>query len=90
MSLRKVADTFPALQPAPTDSLRRLVAVLVAPIVKPASVKPASFRMAGPMMVDAAGAVVRFFLLHDRLQFVETYSTSAPTAGRTIARWSNS
>ena len=66
MSLRNVADTFPALQPATTDRLRRLAAVLAAPVVKLAAVQPASFRMAGFVMVDAAGAVVRFFVLHDR------------------------
>jgi len=75
MSLRNVADTFAALQPAPADSLRRMVAVLAAPIVKPAPVQPASFRMAGFVMVDAAGTVVRLFLLHDRQPFVEASST---------------
>ena len=66
MSLINVADTFTALQPAPTDRLRRLVAVLAAPVVKLAAVKPAAFWMSGFVVVRAAGAVVRFFLLHDR------------------------
>ncbi len=75
MSLRNVADTFPALQPAPTDSIRRPVAVLAAPIVKLAAVKPAAFRMACFVMVDAAGAVVRLFVLHDSQPFDEAYLT---------------
>ena len=63
MSLRNVADTFAALHPAPTDRIRRLAAVLAAPVVKLAAVKPAALRMACFVMVDAAGAVVRFFVL---------------------------
>ena len=70
MSLINVADTFTALQPAPTDRLRRLVAVLAAPVVKLAAVKRAAFRMTCFVMVDAAGAVVRLFVHH------ETPSTS--------------
>ena len=67
MSLRNVTDTFPAMNHAQTDSLRRRDAVLAAPVIKHATVKPAAFRMAGFVVVDAAGAVVRFFLLHYRL-----------------------
>ena len=66
---------LPTLQLAPTDRLRRSAAVLAAPVVELAAVKPASFRMAGFVMVDAAGAVVRLAVLHDRQPFDEAYLT---------------
>jgi len=75
MSLRNVSDTFTAMQPAPTDRLRRSFAVLAAPVVKLAAVKPAAFRMAGPVMVDASSAVVRLCVFHDRQPFDEASST---------------
>ena len=64
------------MQPTQADRLCRLSAVLAAPVVKLAAVQPAAFRMAGFVMVDAAGAVVRFFLLHDRQPFDEASSTT--------------